>query len=69
MFPPRYLAGILGHCGAGHSRVKDNNTFLFFIFLQQYEEDSIFQLMALGKLDVHMWRTDVRLVSLISNKN
>jgi len=35
VFPQRYLADILGHCGAGPSEVKDNNTFLFFIFLQQ----------------------------------
>jgi len=33
VFPPRYLADILGHRGTGPSEVKDNNTFfIFYIF-------------------------------------
>jgi len=36
VFPPRYLADILGHHGARPSEVKDNNTFFIFIFLQQH---------------------------------
>jgi len=34
-FPPRYLADILGHCGAGPSGIKDSQYFFIFIFLQQ----------------------------------
>jgi len=33
VFPPRYLADILGHRGAGPSEIKDNPTFfIFYIF-------------------------------------
>jgi len=29
---PRYLADILGHCGAEPNKVKDNHTFYFLYF-------------------------------------
>jgi len=35
VFPQRYLADILGHLGAGPSRVKGTNTFFYFYILQQ----------------------------------
>lgn len=36
VFPPRYLADTLRHCGAEPREVKDNHTFIFYI-LQQHK--------------------------------
>jgi len=41
VFLPRDLAGILGHRGAGPSKVKDNHTFfIFYIFTTVVNENT-----------------------------
>jgi len=40
VFPPRYPADILGHCGAESREVKDNPTFFIYIYILQQQKCS-----------------------------
>jgi len=39
VFPPRYLADMLGHYGARASGIKDTDTFFYFYIFTTTEKD------------------------------